>query len=160
VNVAHLNMAAFDIAFRSRGLRTSVVLVGTLLSLTACVPLRQGLPEATQPGAVCIYEALKSAPGIIAVYVYVSKDTPIIEYSYYKADGTQAIDDLYISLAPNSPGRYHYVGNFMDDLRDPVIDLQNYLASKCQADGYWEDQVIVTNQPKPVERRIRVVMPD
>jgi hypothetical protein len=145
------DMTETGIVLRSRGLRTSAVLAVALLSLTACVPLRQELPVTTKPAAVCIYEVLRSTPGILTIDVYVSRGTPIIEYTYRKADGAQAIDDLYISLASDAPGRYHYVGDFMNDLRDPVIELQNSLASKCQADGYWNDQVITTNQPQPVE---------
>jgi hypothetical protein len=148
------------VALRRRGLRTGAVLAGAWLSFTACVPLHQELPLATKAGTVCIYEVLKSTPGIIAIGVYVSKDTPIIEYAYRQANGARALDDLYISVRSDAPGHYEYVGDFMSDSHDPVSGLYDRLAEKCQTTGAYVDQVIVTNQPQPVERRIRVTMLD
>lgn len=93
---------------------------------------------------MCLRDSLKLSPRVISVEAYVpDKGGVVIEYRYRSGKGTMALTDLRVS-GPNSDGRFQYVGAFMDSLDDPVTDMTRELASKCQADGYYVDQVLIT----------------
>ena len=108
---------------------------------------------------ICIYDTLKSSPGIIAVAVYALDEGGVaIRYQYSDRKGAVTSSDLYVG-APNGTGRFQYVGDFMNP-DNPVSKLTGELASKCQADGGYIDQVILTPASRRVDMSKRVALPN
>jgi len=139
----------------------NVIAIGftAIAFLTACMTAPE-LPTTAKPVVTCIYDVLKLTPGITAVDVYVlDKGGVVVEYAYRGGDERPALTDLYIS-GPNAAGRFQYVGDFMDSRINPVSHMSEELASKCQADGYYNDQVFITSPQQRVEMRRHVTLPN
>jgi hypothetical protein len=140
---------------------TAVVffLVGAARAEPAIRKSVPALPAAIKPTVMCLFDKLKSTPGITGVTVYSNAKAPsepVVAYGFKKADGTKAVTDLVIS-GPRE-GYYQYAGNFLysaDGLNNdnPVarVALAKELELKCRARPGYLDEFILTDPADRVD---------
>jgi hypothetical protein len=126
------------------------------------------LPEATKPLAICLYNTLKTMPGIVAVDGFVQRDgeqnNAVIAYSYLGKDGKPetstldlspqmpTFDVLNVGAAPGKDRPWFELDKTGSN--DPFFGIAGQLAAKCQASFGYVDQVLGYASPAPPMQRV------
>jgi hypothetical protein len=131
---------------------------------------RSELPENTKALAICLYENLKSMPGITAVDAYVqtipqwkgskapATSYAVIAYQFLSKDGKRAKST--VDLTPDEAG--NKAGNFILDetggYNDPFFKIARPLEARCNANSAYNDNAIITSldQEKPPLQKIEM----
>ena len=93
----------------------------------------------------CVYDFLKSMPGISNLAVY---STPLIAYEFKGDDGRSTSAYFLISRSHYSD-RNQIAGDYVS-FGNPVYSVIEALQTKCQVDVGYLDQVIVTHETERV----------
>ena len=131
-------------------MRRAYVLLIAGLAVLPCAASPE-IPADARPATLCLYNALKSTPGITGVDVYVLKGgehQPLITYEYLDAKGTPASGELLIVHPPI--GGYEFVGDFATS-DNPVHRASKALEAKCGVDSGYVDQVSFTDPSERVD---------
>jgi hypothetical protein len=134
------------------GLRLLGILA--IMAVCACsepVAAPRELPEATKPLAICLYNTLKTMPGIVAVDAFV-QDVPrmrktfaVIGYWVRDKSGKPGMSTLSLSGPPDAERLHFSLSEAAPG--DTYFAMSDQLEAKCHAGAYYDDQVLI-NPPR------------
>jgi hypothetical protein len=139
--------------------------LGILAILAACACAGPGagppaLPEATRPLAICLYNTLKTMPGIVAVDAFV-QEVPrglgaafaVIGYWVRDASGKPGMSMLDLS-GPNRYGEFVFSLDQSAEINRYFDEIYDQLASKCHAVAAYNDPVLIFSPPLPPRQKV------